>query len=385
MKNKICVYTCITGDYDDIKEIKNIEKGIDYYLFTNNKKISSNTWKVVYIEDKELSNVLLARKTKILGNDIVNKYDVALWMDAAVEFTKDINDFIRTYLKSNYDFACFKHGIRSSILEEMDACLRFRKESIEKIDNLKSFYKKEKYNYDNGLIESTVYIKKPKNNEVKKTMDIWFDMVKNYTKRDQLSFNYAISKTNIKINWINQKVFDNDWFKWHEHNYSSLPQNYMIYFGNIDEYDYNKQYTNNYVVTDNEYIIKTKVLNDCNEIYVELSNSMILNYKINFINLDCKVEKHNTIKHLNKDYFFKNPGFIILKGKFKKDSKVEIKLSFNNVEEYEKNEIIEFLVSDREKYKSKNYATHEAYEMVINSLSWKITKPLRFIKRIIKK
>ena len=64
---RICVYTCITGDYDNLKEIKNKEKNIDYYCFTNNKNIKSKTWKVEYIEDKKLSNIILARKTKILG------------------------------------------------------------------------------------------------------------------------------------------------------------------------------------------------------------------------------------------------------------------------------------------------------------------------------
>ena len=58
-KNKICVYTCITGDYDNPKEIPKLEKGIDYYCFTNNKKIKSNTWNVIYIDDENLSNVQL--------------------------------------------------------------------------------------------------------------------------------------------------------------------------------------------------------------------------------------------------------------------------------------------------------------------------------------
>ena len=385
MKNKICVYTCITGDYDNIKELKEKEKGIDYYLFTNNKKIKSNTWNVVYIEDKELSNVLLARKTKILGNDIVNKYDIALWMDAAVEFNKDINDFINNYMNSEYELSCFRHGIRNSILEEMNACLRFRKEDISNIDKLKDFYEKEKYNYDNGLIESTVYIKKPKNNNVCETMKIWFEIVKKYTKRDQLSFNYAISKTNIKINWIEEKVFDNPWFKWHEHNGNILPKDYMIYYGNIDDYDYFKQYSSNYNTINDEYIIDTKVLNDCNEIYVELSNSKMIKYSVNSINIKCNIIQHNTINYLNNFYFYKNPGFIILNGKFKKNSKIEIKLFFNTVEENEKNEIIEQLINEREEIKKEMINVGEAYELVLNSLSWKVTKPIRFVSEKIRK
>ena len=31
--SKICVDTCITGDYDDLKEIKNVEKNIDYFCY----------------------------------------------------------------------------------------------------------------------------------------------------------------------------------------------------------------------------------------------------------------------------------------------------------------------------------------------------------------
>ena len=169
---KICVYTCITGDYDNLIEIKSKEKNIDYYCFTNNKNIKSNTWNVIYIEDKSLSNFLLSRKIKIMGNDIVNKYDIALWMDASVEFKKNINDFINKYMEKDDVFTCFKHGERNNILEEMSACLRFRKENIENINKLKEFYKKENYNYDNGLIEATVFIKRPSDKKVQETMKL---------------------------------------------------------------------------------------------------------------------------------------------------------------------------------------------------------------------
>ena len=59
---KLCVYTCITGSYDKVCEIKVKEAGVDYYLFTNNKKITSKTWNVVYVEDKSISDQLLSRK-----------------------------------------------------------------------------------------------------------------------------------------------------------------------------------------------------------------------------------------------------------------------------------------------------------------------------------
>ena len=61
MKNKkVCVYTCITGNYDNLNEItpEVYEENIDYYCFTNNQNIKSDTWNVVYIKNNGLSNHL---------------------------------------------------------------------------------------------------------------------------------------------------------------------------------------------------------------------------------------------------------------------------------------------------------------------------------------
>ena len=108
--NKICVYTCITGNYDNLIEINNIEEGIDYICYTNNKEIKSKTWKVEYIQDDNLTNVQLARKIKILGTPKLAKYDVVVWIDGRIYFEKSIKDFIKKYVDlKNYDLVGFKH------------------------------------------------------------------------------------------------------------------------------------------------------------------------------------------------------------------------------------------------------------------------------------
>ncbi len=398
MKKNICVYTCITGDYDNLIEIKSKEKNIDYYCFTNNKSIKSNTWNVIYIEDKSLSNFLLSRKIKIMGNDIVNKYDIALWMDASVEFKKNINDFINKYMEKDDVFTCFKHGERNNILEEMNACLRFRKENIENINKLKEFYKKENYNYDNGLIEATVFIKRPSDKKVQETMKLWFEMLKNYAKRDQLSFNYAVFKTGLKVKYINEKVFDNFWFKWIEHNHNKIPNNYMLYFGDINN-NYNNDYQieNNYIVKDDKYIIKEKVLNDCSEIYVEVSNCSFLKYKV--LKNNYNIINQNTINYDEWNVFFKNPGFIQIKNSFKKGDMIKLEFLFEEVNENFKNELIYDLINKYVNYNNKinslkfknddlesRYKILEnSYNSILNSISWKITKPLRKVIKLIKK
>ena len=73
MNKNLCVYTCITGDYDDLHEIAHPEKSVDYYCFTNNKNLKSNTCKIVHISNGNLNNHLLSRKIKMLGHPIINE------------------------------------------------------------------------------------------------------------------------------------------------------------------------------------------------------------------------------------------------------------------------------------------------------------------------
>ena len=47
---KIVIYTCITGNYDEIEEPLIIESGCDYFLYTNNKELESDIWTIKKIQ-----------------------------------------------------------------------------------------------------------------------------------------------------------------------------------------------------------------------------------------------------------------------------------------------------------------------------------------------
>lgn len=67
---------------------------------------------------------------------------------------------------------------------------------------IKERYKKEKFPDDNGLIESCLMIRKHNENDSIYLMNKWYEEIKNYSHRDQLSFNYIMWKTGIKIKYI---------------------------------------------------------------------------------------------------------------------------------------------------------------------------------------
>lgn len=392
-KNKICVYTCITGNYDNLKEIKK-EKGIDYYCFTNNKNIVSNSWNVVYIEEDNLSNVKLARKIKILGHDLINNYDVLLWMDAAVIFKKNITDFINCFFKST-SFAAFKHGVRDNIKDECFECVKFGKESKENVKKLLKFYEKQKFDDSYGLIESTVFIKKPKDKKVIETMKLWYDMILNYSHRDQLSFNWCISKTGLNVKWINGKVFDNEWFSWIKHNSNRVISKYRLYFGDENNYILDNDVQGNYEIHDDIYLINTTVPTDTDILTIcpcHVLSTFFDGLKINDLSFN-DYEMKSVYDYNDLKVFYDENPFIIVNKHFKKGEQIKLELKMRVMNDSEVAEFAYFLANEKNLMKS-NYENiideknneisvlNNSINEIINSRSWKIITTLKkFLKR----
>jgi hypothetical protein len=67
-----------------LREPKIIEKNIDYICFTDNKKIKSKKWKLIYVVPNFKSN-LENRKYKILPHKYLDKYDESLYIDGNIQ------------------------------------------------------------------------------------------------------------------------------------------------------------------------------------------------------------------------------------------------------------------------------------------------------------
>lgn len=329
--NKICVYTSITGGYDFIKDIKK-ERGIDYFCFTNNPNLKSKTWKVIQVKNAKLTDVQLARKIKICGHPILNKYDIAVWIDGSVTFNKRIKTFIKTYFSDKDLCAGFKHSQRNTILEECYECVRRRKAKKADVQKLLKFYEKEEYMMDNGLIESTVYIKRPNDPKVKKTMRVWFKMIQDFTHRDQLSFNYAIYKTGLPVRWINLKVFDNEWFTCSNHGNDKGISSYRVYFNDGSDYNLDNDFSGAMTKKPrNKYVISLRVPCDTNKTAIELSRIPF----IEMTNLTINREYPRHIHYFNGEekegtvFFYNENAAFEIYDELKKGDRLRIEMTLN--------------------------------------------------------
>lgn len=211
--NKIVVYTAITGDYDNILYQGYIDDNIDYICFTDNPSLSSGLFNIVEIpkELNKLSNVKKQRNIKINPHLYLKNYDISIWLDGNVEILDNPLDLID---EDNYIYIP-QHPVRETIKQEAEICIRIGKDTAENIDKQMRFYAKEKFPDNTGLVQSNIIIRKHNDKRCIKLMEVWWNTLSKYSHRDQLSFNYAVWKTESKVAFLDKMIYSSKYFYWH--------------------------------------------------------------------------------------------------------------------------------------------------------------------------
>lgn len=198
------IYSAVVGGYDNVVQPSVIDRSFDYILFTNDtyeKKIG--VWNIRQIPYNNKDKTRIARWVKTHPHILLNDYDYSLWMDANVV----IDDcrffrFLNAIISDNSILATFDHNDRDCIYDEgfqivalmIDSPISVLKEVI-KISS-------SGYPFHNGLCETNVVLRKHNHHQIVRVDEDWWYMIDNYSKRDQLSFNYVTWKNNTNIKLI---------------------------------------------------------------------------------------------------------------------------------------------------------------------------------------
>ena len=217
---RIVVYTCITGGYDSIKEPSFVTPGVDYVCFTDNLSMKSKTWDIRPIPDELLgyTKVKQQRGVKILPHRYLPEYDISVWVDGNMDVKGNIVDYLKTFDFNTYSVFIPEHPARKCIYKEKDACVRIKKitgDGIILANKQMERYRKEKFPENNGLVQTNIVIRKHNDEYSKKLMELWWSELKEYSHRDQLSFNYALWKTGKeRFKYLIKTTCNSKTFRW---------------------------------------------------------------------------------------------------------------------------------------------------------------------------
>lgn len=205
-RNKIgVIYTCITGGYDNLIEHRCINNNFDYVCFTDNEKLleqeSIKGWTIKPLKYKKMDGIRNARWHKIHPEQLFPEYDYSIWIDGNLDVLNDSLFKKFDKLKRKHEIIlAYKHPLRDCIYDEADAVLTLKKDFPEIVHKHIDFLRSEKFPEHYGLDETGILIRNHTNEKYKGVADIWWQMINKYSRRDQLSFRYALWKNNMTIN-----------------------------------------------------------------------------------------------------------------------------------------------------------------------------------------
>jgi hypothetical protein len=200
-KTKKVVYSIIIGKYDKISTF-NKQEGYKYLLFSDIKYNKTN-WTIIsitkLIKKVNISNLKMTRYFKLLPHLFFKDYELSIYIDASYIIRGDLNELLLKTLNPSFDIYFLQHPARNKVFKEFSAVLEIKKDTQASINKVKARYIKEKFPDNLGLTVNCIIIRKHNKKNIIKLMEIWWNEIKNYSYRDQLSLNYAIWKLNFNI------------------------------------------------------------------------------------------------------------------------------------------------------------------------------------------
>ena len=206
---KIVCVTAIVGGYDKLKHLHHVNSVDDtpYVCFTDDLEQESPLWELrpactIFSGcwDAESRN---AKHHKVMIHEYFD-CEYSLWIDGNNTLLLSPSNIIDEYLK-DCDIATFKHPARNCAYDELEECVKCQLDKEELMRRQLKDYEAEGFPRGFGL-NAGGFILRRHTDQIKEFNELWWEQICKYSRRDQLSLNYVLWKTGIKMGEL-----DNYW------------------------------------------------------------------------------------------------------------------------------------------------------------------------------
>jgi hypothetical protein len=204
---KKVVYTCLFSNGStkpDTPFVKDKLPEFDYIIFTNIPDNCKNSgWSPIQRELLNNHPIYTAKYYKWTAHNYLLDYDVALYVDAYMSPNPKIlwgNYISRLNINSiTESLILMKHSQRDCIYEECNAIVHCRKDTRINMDKVINFLKTNNMPHHYGLSEGGLILRHLKNNDLNNFLEEFFNLMLQFSYRDQALLSYMFWKNNIKI------------------------------------------------------------------------------------------------------------------------------------------------------------------------------------------
>ncbi len=198
MKKKGVIYSCITGNYDDLIEHTYVNPEVDYVLFADNDTVVSNPrsiWQVKKTVYNQLDVVRNQRWHKLHPHLILPEYQYSLYVDGNIDILNEtLFENVSRLRSAGIRMSLPAHAKRDCLYTELDRCVELGKDRESIMRSQVALMKNDGYPKNNGLFENNIIYRMHHDSEIISIMHDWWQWIRHYSRRDQLSFVYVLWK-----------------------------------------------------------------------------------------------------------------------------------------------------------------------------------------------
>ena len=199
--SKTVVYTYQSSGYDNLLSHNHFVRDWDYVCFTDDEKLLEHEfigpWEIRKSVFNKLDSKRNSRWHKTHPHLLFPKYTNSIWIDGNVDV---VTNYLETLIKkTRKKILTPVHNERACIYDEIDAVRALSYDTEDACEDTKQMLLERCMPKDYGLCETNIMFRRHNDKLVHDIDEMWWDCIRNYSKRDQLSFTYCLYKHNVSV------------------------------------------------------------------------------------------------------------------------------------------------------------------------------------------
>ncbi len=200
---RIVIYSAIFGGYDAVFPIKRKDRNVDYVLISDSDLPRGSGW-TAHPEPGEIGTFDTAEKNrwcKFFPHRMFPDHDLSIYIDGNIQLLNPVGELVTAFRTQGADIGLFRHPERTSLSEELDACLALGKLSVEAADLVSERMKD--YETPDGpprtpFTENGIIFRDHSAPHLDATMSLWWEEF-HRVRRDQIALPWVLQQSRSKV------------------------------------------------------------------------------------------------------------------------------------------------------------------------------------------
>lgn len=190
--NRIVAFTAITGNYDTLRLPRTLDPEIDYVCFSDTPRSDLGLFDIRALPFHHDDPVRAARFVKTHPHLLFPDHDIAIWMDASIVIASDARPLIARLMAAGEPVGGIPHPRRHDVYGEAYHCARCRKDDLVVIAAQAARYLAAGVPQELAVSDTSFMIWNLRHAAAGEVLDTWWSEIESGSRRDQISFNYAL-------------------------------------------------------------------------------------------------------------------------------------------------------------------------------------------------